>query len=148
MRVKTLSTVFWRRIWAIGSSLWNCLVESYACGRASLSTTSYLSLSIASNISMSCISIWEQDVSAKTFRQRRFVSGKETRDFPAIFLSRNVPYYLGPVLSWFCFWFSTNWLGLVCRIPVCRILELTTNDKTINIPFAVPKLRTATTLSK
>ena len=37
-----------------------------------------------------------------------------------------------PVLSWFCFWFSTNWLGPVCIIPVCRILELKKNDKTIN----------------
>ena len=31
----------------------------------------------------------------------------------------------------FCFWFSTNWLSTVCRIPVCRILELKKNDKTI-----------------
>ena len=38
-----------------------------------------------------------------------------------------------PVLSWFCFWFSTNWLGPVCRIPVFRILELKKNDKTINV---------------
>ena len=37
------------------------------------------------------------------------------------------------ILSWFCFWFSTNWLGPVCRIPVCRILELKKNDKTINV---------------
>ena len=38
-----------------------------------------------------------------------------------------------PVLSWFCFWFSTIWLGQVRRIPVCRILELKKNDKTINV---------------
>ena len=29
--------------------------------------------------------------------------------------------------------FSTNWLGPVCRIPVCRILELKKNYKTINV---------------
>ena len=76
----------------------------------------------------------EQDVSAKTFRQknsRRF--GKKTRDVSAKFSCRNVPYYLGPVLSWFSFWFSTNWLGPVCGIPVCRILELKKNDKNINV---------------
>ena len=38
-----------------------------------------------------------------------------------------------PVLSWFCFWFSTKWLGPVCRIPVCTNLELKKNDKTINV---------------
>ena len=30
-------------------------------------------------------------------------------------------------------WYSTNWLGPVCWIPVCRILELKKNDKTNNI---------------
>ena len=45
-----------------------------------------------------------------------------------------------PVLSWFCFWFSTNWLGpplsqyqFVFYNTVCRILELKKNDKTINV---------------
>ena len=77
-----------------------------------------------------------KDVSAKTFRQRRFgkdISAKKFRDVSANFSCRNVPYYLGPVLSWFCVWFSTNCLGVVCRIPVCRILELKKNDKTINV---------------
>ena len=36
-----------------------------------------------------------------------------------------------PVLSCFCFWFPTSWLGLVCRLPDCRILELKKYDKTI-----------------
>ena len=66
----------------------------------------------------------------RTFRQRRF--GKKIRDVSANFSCRNVPYYLVLFLI-FVFWFSTNWLGPVCRIPVCRILELKKNDKTINV---------------
>ena len=78
---------------------------------------------------------WEPDVSAKTFRQKNTETfrQKKHRDVSANFSCRNVPYYFGPVLSWFCFWFSTNWLGPVCRISVCRILELKKNDKTINV---------------
>ena len=67
----------------------------------------------------------------RTFRQRRF--GKKIRDVSANFYCRNVQFYLGPLLSWFCFWFSPNWLGPVCRIPICRILELKKNGKTINV---------------
>ena len=54
----------------------------------------------------------------RTFRQ------KKPRDVPANFSCRNVLYYL--------VWFSTNWLGPVWKIPVCRFLELK-NDKTINV---------------
>ena len=49
------------------------------------------------------------------------------------FSCRNVEYHLVLLLSWFWLWFSTNWLGPVCRIPVCRILELKKNYKTINV---------------
>ena len=41
---------------------------------------------------------WEQDVSAKTFRQNKI-----SRRFGKFFMPKR------PVLSWFCFWFSTNW---------------------------------------
>ena len=65
----------------------------------------------------------------RTFRKKNW------RRFGNFFMSKR------PVLSWFCFWFSTNWLDPVCRkpktkprqIPVCRILELKKNDKTINV---------------
>ena len=40
----------------------------------------------------------EQDVSAKTFWQK-----KSSRRFGKFFMPKR------PVLSWFCFWFSTNW---------------------------------------
>ena len=41
-------------------------------------------------------------------------------------------------IIWFCFWFSINWLGPNQKqnqdyIPVCRILELKKNDKTISV---------------
>ena len=62
----------------------------------------------------------------RTFWQRRF-GKKNSRRFGYFFMPKR------PVLYWFCFWFSTNWLGPVCRIPVCRILELKKNDKTINV---------------
>ena len=52
---------------------------------------------------------------------------KNTRRLGKFFMPKR------PVLSWFCLWFSTNWLGPVCRIPVGRILELKKNDKTINV---------------
>ena len=62
-----------------------------------------------------------------TFRQRRF-GKKHSRRFGNFFMPKR------PVLSWFWFWFfSANWLGPVCRIPVCRILELKKNDKTIDV---------------
>ena len=71
----------------------------------------------------------EQDVSAKTFRQKN-----SSRRFGKVFMPKR------PVLSYFCFWFSTNWLGppllqyqLVFTIPVCRILELKKNDKTLKV---------------
>ena len=51
----------------------------------------------------------------------RFGKNK-TRRFGKFFMPKR------PVLSWFCFWFSTTWLS-----PVCRILELKKNDKTINV---------------
>ena len=56
-----------------------------------------------------------------TFRQKNSIR------FGKLFMSKR------PVLSWFCFWFSTNWLGAVCRLPICRILELKKNDKTNNV---------------
>ena len=52
----------------------------------------------------------------RTFRQRRFCK-KISRRF------RNFSKPKRPVFSWFCFWFPTNWLGPVCAIPVCRVLE-------------------------
>ena len=57
----------------------------------------------------------------RTFRQ------KQIETFRQIFMPNR------PVLSWFCFWFSTKWLGPVCIVPVCRILELKKNDNTINV---------------
>ena len=71
-------------------------------------------------------------VPAGSGRFGKDVSAKKIRDVSANFSCRNVPYYLGFVFG-FCFWFSTNWLGPACRIPVCRILELKRNDKTINV---------------
>ena len=65
-----------------------------------------------------CMTIWfGSRTVGKTFPRR----------FGKLFMPKRT------VLSSFCFWFSTNWLGLVCSMPVCKILELEKNDKTINV---------------
>ena len=87
---------------------------------------------IRKQFSISCSTLF--DVMWRFFNREQDVSAKKSlRRFGKFFMSKR------PVLSWFCFWFSTNWLGPVVEnqkqnqdyIPVCRILELKKNDKTI-----------------
>ena len=83
-----------------------------------------LDLTVRSN------SIREQDVSAKTFQQ------KKIRDVSANFSCRNVPYYLGFVFGFLQTGpnqFVENQKQNQDTIPVRRILELKKNDKTINV---------------
>ena len=84
------------------------------------------SLAIFQSVSCKYLAVFSDITGAGRFGKD--VSAKKVRDVSANFSCRNIPYYFGPVLSWFCFWFSTNWLG-----PVCRILELKKTDKTINV---------------
>ena len=57
----------------------------------------------------------------------KYSSAKKIRDVSAHFHAETSRIIL------VCFWFFTNWLGPVCRIQVCRILELKKNDKTIDV---------------
>ena len=63
-----------------------------------------------------------KDVSAKTFRQKNFETFRQ-------------PFHAetSRIISVLFLFFSTNWLGPVCRIPVCRNLELKKTDKTVNV---------------
>ena len=62
-----------------------------------------------------------------TERFGKDVSAKKLETFRQIFNAET------SCIIWFCFWFSTNWLGPVWRIPACRIPELKKNEKTNNI---------------
>ena len=64
------------------------------------------------------------------------VSAKKVRDVSVNFSCRNVPYYLGFVFGFLQTGpnqFVENQKQNQDYIPVCRILELKKNDKTINV---------------